>query len=215
MKIIEIWVTLDELEGARTRRDFIDSSGMKNMKHFIYRQPFGLRFRYRHQVDEHNNRRHAPISLERTWATKLWPDQKFTWYLAVSEVNTALESGHFQNDGVVQPSLNFRRALAIECLENTIGVELGENGRPKRTSKIPIYVPCERITVKHHGGMRDPSKKKEKVKQKYQKQRCQNYSKCGKKTGVYCKCSKDLFLCSGCFADHKVERVTNFKVVTH
>ena len=82
----------------------------------------------------------------------------------MSEVNTALASGHFLNDGVVQPSLDFWRSLAIECLENTIGFELGDNGQPQKTSKIPIYVPCEKITVKHHGRMWDPSKKRKKVK---------------------------------------------------
>ena len=128
----------------------------------------------------------------------------------MSEVNTALASGHFQNDWVVEPSLYFWRVLAIECLENTIGVELRDNGRPVRTSKIPIYVPCEQIVVKHHGRMWDPSRKSKEVKQKYQKQRCQNNSKCSKKTRVYCKCSKGLFLCSGCFTDNKVEKVANF-----
>ena len=187
---------LDELEGARTIRDFINSSGMKEMNQFTYQQPFGLHFRYIHQVDDHNNWRHVPISLERTWGTKLWPDRNFSWYLAVSEANTALASGHFQNDGVVQPSLDFRRALAIECLENTIGVELGGNGRPKRTTKLTIYVPCEKITVEHHGRMWDPSQKREKVKQKYQKQRCQNYSKCGKKTRVYCKSVPRVYCCA-------------------
>ena len=34
-----------------------------------------------------------------------------------------------------------------------------ENGRPKIASKLPIYVPCEKIKVKHYGGMWDPSKK--------------------------------------------------------
>ena len=73
----------------------------------------------------------------------------------VLEVNTALASGHFQNDGLVQPILDFQRALAIECLNNTIGAELGDNGRPNQTSKIPMYVPCEKITIKQHGGMWD------------------------------------------------------------
>ena len=70
MKIVASWITLDELEGARTRRYFIDSSGTKETKQFTYRQPYGISFRYRHQVDDHNNRRHAPMSLERTWETK-------------------------------------------------------------------------------------------------------------------------------------------------
>ena len=61
MKIMESWMTLDELEGANTRIYFIDSSGTKYMKHFTYWKQFGLYFRYRHQVDEHNNRRHGLI----------------------------------------------------------------------------------------------------------------------------------------------------------
>ena len=40
-----------------------------------------------------------------------------------------------------------------------MGVELVENGQPKRTSKITIYVCCEQITVKHHGRMWDPREK--------------------------------------------------------
>ena len=53
--------------------------------------------------------------------TKLWPDCNFDWYLAVLEVNIDLASGHFQNGGVVQPSMDFWRDLTIECLENIIG----------------------------------------------------------------------------------------------
>ena len=55
MKIWVSWMALDELEGAITRRYFIDSSGEKETKQFTYWQPFGLHFRYRHQVDDHNN----------------------------------------------------------------------------------------------------------------------------------------------------------------
>ena len=61
---------LDELEGANTRRYFIDSSGTKETNQFTHRNPYGIHFRYRHQVEDHNNWRHAPISLDRTWATK-------------------------------------------------------------------------------------------------------------------------------------------------
>ena len=69
------------------------------------------------------------------------------------EVNTTLETGPFQNDWVVQPSIDFWIFLGIEFLENTIGVGLGKNGLPKKAPKIPVYVPCEKITVKHHGKM--------------------------------------------------------------
>ena len=38
MKILASWITLDELYGARTRRDFIESSGTKETKQFTYRK---------------------------------------------------------------------------------------------------------------------------------------------------------------------------------
>ena len=117
MKIMASWMTLDELEGARTIRYLVDSSGTKETKQFTYRQPFGLQIRYIHQVDDYNNQIHAPISLESTRETKFCPGHNFSWYLAVSEVNMP---GHFKNCGVVQPGLDFWRALLIHCLENKI-----------------------------------------------------------------------------------------------
>ena len=61
MKIMDSWMKLDELDSVGTGRYFIDSSGTKETKQFIYQQPFGLRFIYRHQVDDHNNCINIPI----------------------------------------------------------------------------------------------------------------------------------------------------------
>ena len=72
------------------------------------------------------------------------------------------------------------------------------------------YIYLKKITVKRHGGIWYPSKKLEKVKQKYQNQSCQNYLKRDKNTRVYCNCSKGVFLLYGLFSDRKVERVMNF-----
>jgi hypothetical protein len=210
MKIMATWMTLDELDDAPTRREYKNADGQLVVKAFKYRMPFGLHFRYRHQVDDHNNRRHAPISLERTWATKFWPDRNFAWYLAASEVNAALASGHLQHGGNLLPSLEFRRALAKECLENTIGIDEGDIGRPRRHLAMPTRVECEMVTVKHFCGMWDSSSKKwKKTRQKYQKQRCSNHSNCNKMTRTYCKCTKGLFLCAGCFTDHKLDVLMN------
>ena len=98
---------------SKTRRYFIYSSGTKDTKQFIYQNPFGINFRYRHQVYDTNNQIHVTIYLDRTRATNFSPDRKFAWYLALSGVNTALASGHFQNYGVVQPGLYFWRLLSI------------------------------------------------------------------------------------------------------
>ena len=85
---------------------------------FFYKQPFGVHFRYRHQVDDHNKQRHEPIYIETTWATKLLDDWNFAWYLAVSTVNANLAHGHFQNGGEITPTLQFWRELAKEMSEN-------------------------------------------------------------------------------------------------
>ena len=114
MKKIELWTTLDELEGANTKRNYKDGDGESIVNIFKYLQQFILHFRYHHQVENHNNRRHSPILLERTWDNKFWTDHTFGWYLAVTEVNTALASGHFQNGGNIMPTLAFWRQLAIQ-----------------------------------------------------------------------------------------------------
>ena len=105
MKTMATWMTLEELDGADTRREYKGRDGESLARIFKYRQPFGLHFRYRHQVDDQNNRRHAPISIERTRATKFWTDRNFPWYLAVTEVNTALADGYFHKGGKLIPTL--------------------------------------------------------------------------------------------------------------
>ena len=109
MKIMATWIKIEEFEGADTRREYKGRGGESLVRQLKYWQPFGLHFRYRHQVDDHNNRRNAPIPIERTWATKFWTDRNFTWYLSVTDVNMALEDGHFHKGGQLIPILQFRR----------------------------------------------------------------------------------------------------------
>ena len=87
---------LGDLEGANTKRKYKGRDGESLVNIFKYWQPFALHFHSRHQVDNHNNRSHSPMSLDRKCATKFFPDHNFAWYLPVIEVKTALVSGHFQ-----------------------------------------------------------------------------------------------------------------------
>ena len=48
MKIMATWMTLEELDGADTRREYKGRDGESLARIFKYRQPFGLHFRYRH-----------------------------------------------------------------------------------------------------------------------------------------------------------------------
>ena len=134
MEIMATWMTLEELGGADTRQEYKGRDDESLARIFKYRQPFGLHFRYRHHVDDHNNRIHAPISIERTWATTFWPNRNFAWYLAVTEVNTALADGHFRKGGRLIPTFHFRRKIAHKMMENTIGVDTVDSGRPRRST---------------------------------------------------------------------------------
>ena len=116
MKIMATWMKLEEMDGSNTRREYKGRDGEFLSRLFKYCLSFGLHSRYRHQVDYHNNRKHAPISIESTWETKFWPDRNFAWYLAVTEVNTALADGNFRKGGKLIPTLQFRRKLAHDMM---------------------------------------------------------------------------------------------------
>jgi hypothetical protein len=62
---------------------------------FVYTEPFFNHFKFRHQVDDHNNARHSPISLEKSVNTKDWKIRVFTFFLAVVEVNARLAHSVF------------------------------------------------------------------------------------------------------------------------
>ena len=53
----------------RTQRKF-KRGGVMDTEEFMYTEVFANHFLDQHQVDENNNRRHAPISIDKTWATK-------------------------------------------------------------------------------------------------------------------------------------------------
>ena len=97
-------------------------------------------YNFRHQVDDHNNRLYTHILLERAWETKFWKDRNCTWHIATSEVITNLAWRHFQKEGKVDATLDFRRKLTHECLVNMIGDDYENEdvcSRPLRTYRMP------------------------------------------------------------------------------
>ena len=57
---------------------------------FKYTEPFNNHYLYRHAVDDHNNLRHAGISIEETWLTHRWENRVFAFILLITEVNIFL-----------------------------------------------------------------------------------------------------------------------------
>ena len=95
----------------------------------------------KHAVDDHNGKRHSPLSLEVVWATKKWPNRVFT-FLSITEVNCFLVESHFmsQKSGRI---LDFQKLLAFDLIEN-VYVEQEEAactvGQPE--SKKELFMVC-------------------------------------------------------------------------
>ena len=100
-----------------------------------------------------------------TWATNFWPDRNFACYLAVTEVNTELADGHFRKGGRFIPTFQLRRKILHEMMENTIGVDTVNFGRPRRSTCTAAIVSCTLLKVKNHEGSYNIKAKKNKKSQ--------------------------------------------------
>ena len=69
MKLMATYGALVEIDRSKTLRSLTAAHGEKFIKSFNYTEPFHNHFKFCHQVDDHNNSRHSPLSLEERWAT--------------------------------------------------------------------------------------------------------------------------------------------------
>ena len=76
------YVTLEPTNNRTGRKS--KRGGVMETKEFMYMEVVSNHFLYQNKFDGNNNRKHAPISIDKTWVTKYWPDRCFDWYLAVS-----------------------------------------------------------------------------------------------------------------------------------
>jgi hypothetical protein len=88
MTLMSTYGTLGR-KGKETERIVLENSIWQKIK-FQYPEVIHNHFKYRHMVDDHNNRRHSPISFETNWATKRWENRVFAFILSITEVNVML-----------------------------------------------------------------------------------------------------------------------------
>jgi Transposase IS4 len=88
------------------RRWIITNEGISR-EEFNYSEVFANHYQYRGAVDQHNARRHSPISLETTWATKTWQHRVFAFFIAVTEVNIFLVDKMFNKQSSRKEYENF------------------------------------------------------------------------------------------------------------
>ena len=186
-----------ERHGKETGR--VWKEGNQQMKtSFQYPEVFANHFRYRHIVDDHNNRRHSPISIETTWATKRWENRVFAFLLAVTEINCLLAKKYFDKDEEIS-TLAFRKLLAKELINNKYisNEDLDTLRRSKRKSKSHENNEHEHLTI-------PPFKKFSGAylvdhNMIHPQFKC---TSCHKKVRRYCRCTPGIIRCVECYAIH-------------
>ena len=116
MLLMATYGTLERV-GPQHSRSWEDADGQSHSTRVQYPEIVYNHYKYRHSVDDHNNRRQSPISLEKTWSTHWWPNRVFAFLIAISEVNTLKAwTNIYQNPDM--ETLDFRKQLADELINN-------------------------------------------------------------------------------------------------
>jgi hypothetical protein len=186
---------LMERKDHETRRFLIQQN--RSVK-FHYPEVFSNHFKYRGSVDSHNAKRHAPIGLETTWATKTWENRVFAFILAVTEVNVFIASNYFFN-GKHESMLDFRKVFAYNLINNPYYKrEMQDEALQLRRSK-------RNSTGEEHELLTLPKKTKflqgdiVSSVSEYPQSKCMG---CGKKVRTYCRCTPGYIRCVLSYAKH-------------
>ena len=151
-------------------------------------------FRYRHLIDDHNSKRHQPISLEVVWATQEWSCRAFAFLLAMMEVNVKLASEHFgghEDKGMI-------------AFPKKIGQELINNDYLKREAAEPCssshhHKEMDHVLISLLHGKKFCGTEMVVSKSSYPQASC---IRCHAKMRCYCKCSPGTYHHQHCFFEH-------------
>jgi len=199
MMVMSTYGTNERNDRHRTQRIYKENGEIKKT-HFSYPEVMSNYFRFRHSVDDHNGRRHAPISLEYVWATKWWPNRVFSFLLAVTEVNVNLAKSYFITKDAPKPQLEFRRLLAKALINNkyilhdkaAVGIRRSPRGQHLTSHNLVKLPPYRKFK-----GCRIV-----KSKSQYPQATCEMGHR---KIRTYCSCSPGILRCDQCFVLHCME----------
>jgi Transposase IS4 len=181
----------NERKGAEKKRVV-----KKQRLNFKYPEVVANHYEYRHAVDDHNSKRHSPISFERVWGTKHWKDRVFAFLLSVTEVNVKLALKYFYNVDI-QSMIEFRKLFAKALIGNEHWIRHEESLR--RSDRL--------ASISQHKLVMIPAGKKflngqlVSSKCKYALAKC---STCKSRVRTYCQCTPGVRLCNECYAKHVV-----------
>ena len=193
MSLMTLYGTSERFGEEKTR--IYDDNGSEKRVSFKYPEIVRNHYLYRHAVDDHNGKRHAPISVEETWGTKWWPNRVFAFLLAVTEVNMNLAERHFFG-GEEQPMLEFRKQLAKAMMKNDY---VGPKATARRSRRLGKHILLSLAKFeKFHKG------RKVRSQSEYPQATC---SECKKKVRSYCSCSPGILFCKDCHVKHVIESI--------
>ena len=147
--------------GKETSREWVDSDGTKKNGKFNYPEVVGNHFLYQHSVDNHNNKRLSPISLEVVWSTNNWPNHVFSFLLLVTKVNVNLAATYICGQNQMG-QVKFHKLLAQNLIYNTHYNEITNKTPGKKqiqceTGHCLIMLPKGFIFPKHKSSQQNVS----------------------------------------------------------
>ena len=151
-------------------------------------------------MDDHNNNRHQPISLEVIWATQRWSNRVFAFLLAITEVNIKHAYEYFCRNKRLS-MINFRKELARTLINNSIL----RNDDQNRS----IYTLRER-SIDHKLVAIGEYKRWNGAKwvngsTRWPQRKCIS---CQRRVRTYCTCNVSRGLCNNCYVNHILELET-------
>ena len=180
--------------GKETSREWVDRDGTKKNGKLNYPEVVGNHFLYQHSVDDHNNKRHSPISLEVVWAMKNWPNHVFSFLLSVTEVNVNLAATYFCGQNQMG-QVEFCKLLAQNLIYNTHYNEVADK-TPNKKRKQHETGHCL-ITLPK--GKEFSKTRIIAAKCEYPQNKCIG---CPKRVHTYCLCSPGIIQCAESFGYH-------------
>jgi hypothetical protein len=197
MALMASYGTQDLNNEGETERNYKNDAGEMVRKRFNYTELFYNHFTYRHAVDDHNNNRHQPISLEVIWATQRWANRVFAFLLAITEVNCKLASEYFLKKNKVS-MISFRKKLAEALIYNKAYRKMEDNGesRDLRSRSADHKL----LTV-------EPFKRWNGIKwiradTRFPQRKCIS---CHRKVRTYCSCNLSKGMCNSCYTNHVLD----------
>ena len=178
------------------------SGGSTQQTTFPYPEVICNHFLYRHAVDDHNGKRHSPISLEVVWGTKWCPNRVFAFLLTVTEVYVNLGMTYLLGQEVTG-QIAFRIKLAHTLIHNrhyNDEEDMSPVIRSKRQQRVPGHATHELLTLakrkKFDGGRIVESESS------YPQHKCNG---CSKKIHTNCKCTPGVYRCRECYGVHLIQ----------